>query len=395
MIRGLLRTIRTSWASRPSFMTRRALYASIIAVALAGSAFVPLFTTKATIQDKPAAVVACAYGGTYDRAATDDEKVFWQQQYIQSGNNPSIFAKAFFATPDGAAVIEQDDFTSYTKTLYQHCMQHEPTSSDIAYWKKVREQCAARDAYELLLVHMIKHGTFTTPPVSEDPTTEPKQPPQDKTDETTTPTTPTNPTTPPETTRPLKGINPISIVEPTPAPNTTPLPSRPFKSPLPTFEPPAPAAVATEVPCAGWSRGGSITPLCRASTAGSHLDVAVVQVPGTNVVINKALYDNFVALRTAANARGYDIQATPGSVYPTSGSFRSEEIQQWLRDNGYPAAKGVSNHQWGLAIDIRCNGKALSSNPNGCHTWMKQNAGTYGLYAKVSGEPWHYSTTGH
>lgn len=154
-------------------------------------------------------------------------------------------------------------------------------------------------------------------------------------------------------------------------------------------------AATTEVACAQFTRGGSVAPLCRAGTAGSSGDVVTTTVAGSNIVVNKAWAKNITDLRAAAAAAGYDLQATPSSSpYPTAGSFRSAEAQQWMRNHGYPAAKGVSNHQWGLAVDFRCNGKPLAA--TSCLKWMKYNAGTYGVYNKImSSEPWHWSSTGY
>lgn len=139
----------------------------------------------------------------------------------------------------------------------------------------------------------------------------------------------------------------------------------------------------------------SVTPLC-VSGSGSSSEVATVAIPGSNIVTNIAWAKSIEELRHDALQAGFDLQATPSSSpWPTAGSFRSAAAQQWMRDHGYPAAKGTSNHEWGLAIDFRCNGRAIGGY-SACLNWMKKNAAHYGVYNKImSKEPWHWSSNGY
>lgn len=92
---------------------------------------------------------------------------------------------------------------------------------------------------------------------------------------------------------------------------------------------------------------------------------------------------------------------TDGVVLVATSSWRSPEEQAELRwRNGCPdltspsstctriatAPVGYSNHEDGLAIDV--------TNLPGAWEWMAANAHKVGLFARVAGEPWHYSPSG-
>lgn len=169
-------------------------------------------------------------------------------------------------------------------------------------------------------------------------------------------------------------------------------PVAPKASPAPVAS--APKKVGNYVECKQFTRVSTVKPLCKAGSKGGVTDVVVAKVPGSNIVANVAVVDNLTQMRAAAAKKGYILNATPGSKYPTAGSYRSPAAQAWLRKTNKYAAKGISNHQWGMAVDFRCNGKSLSSQ-RGCMNWMRQNAGKYGFQNKIIGyEPWHWSTTG-
>lgn len=155
-----------------------------------------------------------------------------------------------------------------------------------------------------------------------------------------------------------------------------------------------PIVIPQEERCKAYTKGGSVHPICKPGSKGTHSDVVTKTVPGTNIVVNKAWYNNvnnvvYKANRAGYNLRGYQDKKVP---YP-AGSYRSDAAQAWLKSHGYPVAKGVSMHQWGLAIDIECNGIPLNRNSK-CLSWMKKNAPSQGMYM-LSSEPWHWSNNGH
>ncbi len=162
----------------------------------------------------------------------------------------------------------------------------------------------------------------------------------------------------------------------------------------------------TEVACAGYTKGGSVKPLCKAGSAGTTKDGVVVNVPESNIYVNKAWAQNIINLRfAAAQSRFYleayndpsvvkDLQNVPGSKL-SPGSHRSFADQTYLFNRyGYPRAArpGTSMHEWGLAIDFKCNGVPLSRNA-ACLNWMRANAPKYGVY-NLPSEAWHWSSNG-
>jgi hypothetical protein len=147
------------------------------------------------------------------------------------------------------------------------------------------------------------------------------------------------------------------------------------------------------VRCAHYNRGGSVHPLCSAGTKGTIGDVAVEKVPGTNVVVNRAWTANVSAFFGAGRAAGFTLQAWDVAG-PGYGSFRSNAMQLDLRRRGYPAnPPGLSMHEWGLAIDLSCNGVKFTEAPAACRDWVRANAGRFGI-GNLPSEPWHWSTNG-
>lgn len=147
------------------------------------------------------------------------------------------------------------------------------------------------------------------------------------------------------------------------------------------------------VRCAQYNRGGSVRPLCSAGTKGAIGDVAVEKVPGTNVVVNRAWTANVSAFFAAGRAAGFTLQAFDVAG-PGYGSFRSSAMQLDLRRRGYPAKPpGLSMHEWGLAIDLSCNGAKFTEAPAACRDWVRANAGRFGIQ-NLPSEPWHWSSNG-
>jgi len=133
--------------------------------------------------------------------------------------------------------------------------------------------------------------------------------------------------------------------------------------------------------------------VCSVGKAGAIANVVVGKVPGTNVVVNQAWMANVTAFFRAARAAGFTIEAWDVAG-PGYGSFRSTAMQQDLRRRGFPAnPPGESMHEWGLAIDLSCNGAKFLEAPASCRDWVKANAGRFGIY-NLPSEPWHWSSNG-
>ncbi len=61
--------------------------------------------------------------------------------------------------------------------------------------------------------------------------------------------------------------------------------------------------------------------------------------------------------------------------------------------NPLTALPGASNHNNGLAFDLRCDGQKIGSSTNACFVWLATNANKYGLQ-NLPSEPWHWSVDG-
>ena len=57
------------------------------------------------------------------------------------------------------------------------------------------------------------------------------------------------------------------------------------------------------------------------------------------------------------------------------------------------AIPGTSNHESGLAFDLKCEGQTIRSHDNKCFVWLKANAETYN-FKNLASEPWHWSVDG-
>ena len=178
------------------------------------------------------------------------------------------------------------------------------------------------------------------------------------------------------------------MTSPAPSQNASPKAgaSAPVKSPS---KPPKRVEV---VRCAQYSRGGSVHPLCSGGTGGSIGDVVVEKVAENNVVVNKAWTANVTTFFRAARAAGFTLQAWDVAG-PGYGSFRSASMQRDL-GLGYPAnPPGLSMREWGLAIDLSCNGAKFTEASPPCWDWVRANAGSFGIQ-NLSSEPWHWSSNG-
>ncbi len=90
----------------------------------------------------------------------------------------------------------------------------------------------------------------------------------------------------------------------------------------------------------------------------------------------------FEELLAAAQAEGVDIGIND--------SYRTYERQVELVDRlglypegGLAAVPGTSRHGWGMAVDLRLDGEAL--------TWMRANAERFGFVEDTPRETWHWA----
>jgi LAS superfamily LD-carboxypeptidase LdcB len=103
----------------------------------------------------------------------------------------------------------------------------------------------------------------------------------------------------------------------------------------------------------------------------------------------------FVEMQTAARREGIEL-------VPLSG-FRSMIRQQQLwKERQDPAVRavkggaarpGYSNHQTGIAIDIRTGltfREFGSGKRSAVYDWLEANAATFGFKRTVKSEPWHW-----
>lgn len=104
-------------------------------------------------------------------------------------------------------------------------------------------------------------------------------------------------------------------------------------------------------------------------------------------------------------ARALSESKEAGVPLALNSTLRTCAEQGALRSNNCPSAElaaefchpetekpGESLHNYGLAVDFKCEGYVLfGSSP--CYTWLKAEAGGYGLINRP-GEPWHWSMTG-
>ncbi len=156
--------------------------------------------------------------------------------------------------------------------------------------------------------------------------------------------------------------------------------------------------------CARFTRPGPV-PLCIAGSPGHQRNVDILQVPGTNIYVNKVWFASVAAFVEAASARGYTLLAEGTNDLPdwmfAPGSWRSYDEQLYLYTHGYPAnPPGKSMHEWGLAVDLECNGHDITKT-TWCWKWAVENGPSFGLRvfrtvdAITDSEAWHFSTNGY
>jgi len=93
------------------------------------------------------------------------------------------------------------------------------------------------------------------------------------------------------------------------------------------------------------------------------------------------VFSPLTSLINAAKADGITIKLN--SAFRTMAK-QTQLYRDYLIGFGNKAARpGRSNHQAGLAVDVNYRDRGVVD-------WMRKNAGRFGFYETVSGEPWHW-----
>jgi zinc D-Ala-D-Ala carboxypeptidase len=112
-----------------------------------------------------------------------------------------------------------------------------------------------------------------------------------------------------------------------------------------------------------------------------HTDIRPTQLDRTFEV-------RFLAAQAAAKAIGFNIRITSG--------FRSQQLQERLFSDAvkkygseseaskWVLPKEISNHPWGLAIDVNYPGDRTAVK------WLEENGSTFGLCRVYENEWWHF-----
>lgn len=135
--------------------------------------------------------------------------------------------------------------------------------------------------------------------------------------------------------------------------------------------------------------------------------------PGDLVTVGEVTLRQEAAQQYSAMAAA---AATAGQGFSASSSFRSYETQvvtynYWVGVSGsaqadtYSARAGYSEHQTGLAVDVKVGSCALSCfNGSTQYTWLRENAASFGFIQRYpegltsitgyTAEPWHWRYVG-
>jgi hypothetical protein len=130
-------------------------------------------------------------------------------------------------------------------------------------------------------------------------------------------------------------------------------------------------------PNAAWSRGAYI---------GQRTLVEIIDVTLEVERIALDTLDPYLALVRAAAVDGIEIAINSGfRSYPEQKSLY-EGYQRHLPGYNLAAPPGTSNHQNGIAFDIRVAG----GEGDRVYDWLKKNAPSHGFIRTVNKEPWHW-----
>ena len=137
-------------------------------------------------------------------------------------------------------------------------------------------------------------------------------------------------------------------------------------------------------------------------TPDPNVNITLCNVDGT--IVNVLIERNVRAV--------FDGIAAAGHSMTGGGGYRSHAAQIVLRrshcgTSNYdiyekpsgqcspPTARpGNSMHEWGLAVDFRCDGGSMSSHTSPCWIWMNEHPDVHHL-TNLPSEAWHWSSTGN
>lgn len=138
------------------------------------------------------------------------------------------------------------------------------------------------------------------------------------------------------------------------------------------------AAIDAEIPAGGYPADGTNGKLNKSSLVSIG-----IEVDGEEGYLSPSAAASWKSMVNAAAADGIELKIQD--------SYRSYEEQvvlwnNYKRGTGNKAAyPGRSKHGWGNAIDV-----AYSGYNTAVFKWLQRNAGNYGFYNEIAGEPWHW-----
>lgn len=109
--------------------------------------------------------------------------------------------------------------------------------------------------------------------------------------------------------------------------------------------------------------------------------------------LNPVFWERLSKLINDAKAKGYKVTITSG-LRPYSRQLKlwNNSSRPCSQRSKWVACPGGSRHGWGIAADLKYNGKSCDQNHWNCNaaaTWVHNNASKYGLKFRMKHEPWH------
>ncbi len=108
---------------------------------------------------------------------------------------------------------------------------------------------------------------------------------------------------------------------------------------------------------------------------------ALASIPGSKEKMWAPAAESLGQLMRDAKAQGVNIGVTDG-YRSYDGQVRIAAKKGLYSQGGLAAVPGTSQHGWGMAVDLRLDGKAQA--------WMRENASKYSFVEAVAREPWHW-----
>ena len=109
--------------------------------------------------------------------------------------------------------------------------------------------------------------------------------------------------------------------------------------------------------------------------------------------LNPVFWERLNKMINDASAKGYKVTITSGlRPYSRQLSLWKNSSRPCSQRSKWVACPGGSRHGWGIAADLKYNGKSCDKNSWNCNaaaTWVHNNASKYGLKFRMKHEPWH------